>query len=145
MSNSIVQCLEDLKARVQSSAQIKSAKVVSTPEELAALIKQASSDLDIGVVYQGLSSVSEGTGFTPKGIAGKAQFGIYLAFQLAESTSESEARKYHIISSLDALRLGILSTSAPTGHKWEFVSEGFADTIGKRSIWLQQWRTTVVR
>jgi hypothetical protein len=143
--SSIVKCLVDLKARVQSSAVTDTPKIVFTSEELASLIKQAGSDLEVGVVYHGLASISDGEGATQKGIAGKAQFGLYLAFQVSAVTQEAEARKLHIITTLDTLRLTILTTQAPTGHKWEFVSEGFADTIGPRTIWVQQWRTTVVK
>jgi hypothetical protein len=143
--SAIVKCLDDLKQAVQSIARVKVARITSSPEELASLIKQASSNLEVGVVYQGLASVSDGEGYTPKGLAGKAQFGLYFAFQSPESVPESESRKFEIIETMDSMRLQLLGVSSPTGHKWEFVSESFADTIGKRSIWVQQWRTTVVK
>lgn len=142
----VVQCREQLRTSLQSIAGLANrVHTPHSPDQLAAMIKNSTAPANVGVVYQGLSAKPE-VGKTPKGLAATAQFGLFLAVS-APAVTVGGTPKFDIdvANLLDSMRDALLGTSAPTGHKWEFVSEGYADAVGGYHLWVQQWRTTIVK
>lgn len=141
-----IDCRTDIATHLKEiPALVNRVHEVDNPDQLAQMIKNTQSTAQVGVVYQGMSAQRE-VGKTPRGLAATVQVGLYLAVDaplvIAGVTSPNSVQA---ITMLDAMRAAILEKSSPTGHKWEFVSEGYAEANAGKHLWVQQWRTLAVR
>lgn len=139
----IVDCITDLKERLQSIAPLTGRiEVAWTPEDLTAIFKNMPAPA-VGIVYEGQRSTTESGASVKQGFASQAVFGIYLLWGLPVPVPGADA-KTPLIEMLDEMRNVMLDRSSPAGHKWHFMVEALADTVGKNVLWVQRWDTPVI-
>jgi hypothetical protein len=138
----IEECIQALASSLQSIAELEGrAHPVYTPEKLVRLIKGAKGP-QVGIVYEGMTGVPE-SGATKRSPTKVAHFGLYLALE-STPLSDNVVQEVPAINLLDKIGIALEGKNAPSGHPWEFLSEGYSDSFPDRALWVQRWSTRVV-
>jgi len=135
-------CINNLATHVTSIAElVDRAHPVYTPEKLVRMIKGVQGP-QVGIVYEGMTANPE-PGATKRSITKTAHFGLYMA---VESTALSDNVEGEIpaILLLDKIGVAVEGKVSPTGHPWEFMSEGYSDSFPDKALWVQRWSTRVI-
>lgn len=141
--SSIILCLDDLLAKVQSIAELQtSSKLVFSPEELVKLIKGTAVPA-LGLVYEGMQAIAEEQSNTVRGLGSTATFGLYLAVDAPQVMHPLNKANAAIIL-LSAIRSKVFNQKAPAGHFWQFLSETYVDSFPARTLWVQKWSTKIM-
>ena len=138
----IEECLQDLATHLQSIADLEGrARPVYTPEKLVRLIKGAKGP-QVGIVYEGMTGVPE-AGVTKRSPTKVAHFGLYLALE-SIPLSDNLVQEVPAIKLLDLMGKALENKHAPSGHPWEFLSEGYSDSFPDKALWVQRWSARVI-
>ena len=141
--NRVQACWDDLEGRLQSVASLKKQVFkVSSPQLLGAKLK-ALPPPAVGVVYEGLRSVSQpGVGLN-KGLSTNAVFGLYMTFS-SSSYAVGVDIQSPITDILHEMRIALLEKVAASSHNWQFMVESFVDSNSTHEIWMQKWQTPII-
>ena len=137
MSDIAVNCTEDILNKVKSVESFKEKSFhILSEDDLTVQGKLLKSPF-VGVMYEGIIR-TEGDP-TRQGLA--TQIRVTIALAMPSRTVGNVNSTNEAAGHLDALRKKILTTSSPTGHKWQFQMEVPGGTIGGFAIYLQRWGT----
>jgi len=143
MSNHVQDCIDDLTAKLESVAQVKS-KVftVYNEEDLMDQMKGVVGR-GLGVSYLGMTAWPEiGTKDSHRiGLSCTANYAIIVVNPKPPVITKQQISP--LVSLLDNLRDSIKNTRAPTGHFWRFVAETPAVIKGSNVVWVQRWAVPV--
>lgn len=142
MSGIAINCIDDLVAKISKIPSVKG-KVfhVYSEEELTERCKGITS-LWVGVVYDGLRAISEGGKDTHK-IGGSAELVASVIILFRQDTKATIDPKETVVSLLDTIRKGVITTKSPSGHFWKFQVEAAVEGKSGVLAYVQRWATPV--
>ena len=135
-----VACLDHLTGLVMQVTEFVEKTVsVLSEQDLLAILKGARFPM-AGVVYGGIAANANDP--SRQGMA--ADLTITVLVIVAGNAIGGLDQKNEATRLLDKVRKQIRLKISPTGHKWRFVSERPAGTIGNAVIYRQQWATAII-
>ena len=135
-----VDCLDHLIARVMLVTEFAEKTVsVLSEQDLMSILKLAKFPY-AGVVYGGIAA----NALDPSRQGMAADLTCTVLVIVAGSAIGGLDQKNEATRLLDEVRKQVRMTTSPTGHKWRFVSERPAGTIGNAVIYRQQWATAII-
>lgn len=130
---------DDIKARLQSIAQLGEAKVVKCKDSKDLILRmQGVPSPMCGVVYEGMRRQASGVG-----IAAVSVYGVYLAVDSVPAVRSLDTSS-STLDLLDLMRDVLLDQRAPGGHRWSFVAESFSGITETKAVWVQRWDVLVI-
>lgn len=132
-------CTTDLEAKLNTiPAVADKAVMVYSESDLLAKAKSRQPPF-IGIVYEGIRSVGDGSN---QGLSSEMVFALLVI--MPEKGLLSASTKADVITILDAMRGVVRTTKSPTGHKWKFDAELPAKEVNGNLVWFQRWSTAVI-
>lgn len=137
------QCLDDLRAKLSTVPLIKD-KIFEVYHAEEMMDKTHAVKFPaLGIVYDGIQSISETNKDTGKqGYSAEIVFSLIMFFSQTGAGEPRDAKRAAVIF-LDQLRAAIIGTRSPTGHKWRFVMEGPATDKGGVIAYGQRWASPI--
>ena len=141
-SNIASKCVEDLRKKLEELSELKGKSFWVYNEEHLMDKTKGISFPAVGVIYEGIRSISENYKDTYKtGFSGELVTSV-IVLQRPDNISYADT-KTPAVALLDMIREKILGSRSPTGHVWRFVVEASATEKHGVVIWLQRWSTPV--
>jgi hypothetical protein len=135
-----VACWEDLIARVMQVSELSEKTVsVLSEQDLLSILKLAKFPM-AGVVYGGIAANS----LDPSRQGMAADLTCTVLLIIANNAIGGLDQKNEAARLLDEIRKQVRMQTSPTFHKWRFVSERPAGTIGNAVVYRQQWSTAII-
>lgn len=135
-------CVQDIVDKLAAVTEFKN-KVhqVYTESELADRTKGISYPL-IAVVYDGMASIPERGESSKLGLGAEIKVSIIMFFRSQAMATTNQT--LDAVDSLDTVRDKIKGTTAPSGHKWRFVSEVGSQGAEKGVyVYVQRWSAPI--
>jgi len=139
VSNIAVSCIEDVETKL-GTVPLVTKKVFHVYSESdlmdeAKFIKKPA----IGIFYEGIHAVSDGSG---KGMTDDLR--LALAVIIESKDIANLDRKDAAIELLDSMRAKLKLTKAPGGYPWRFLMEAPVGVLGNNLAYVQRWATRVI-
>lgn len=135
-----VDCWNDLMTRVMQVTEFAEKTVsVLSEQDLIAALKGAKFPM-AGVVYGGIAANS----LDPSRQGMAADLTCTVLVIIANDAIGGLDQKNEAARLLDETRKKIRLQTSPSFHKWRFVSERPAGTIGNAVVYRQQWATAII-
>jgi hypothetical protein len=130
-------CIEDLEVKLRSTKEF-GGKIFHVYSEDDLLDQSKLMSLPaVGVMYQGII-VEPGQDRSRQGLLGTLRVSLILVI---DSNTVGLDRKDEAAELMDTIRCAILTTTSPTGHKWQFQSEIPLGKMGNTLLYQQRWGT----
>jgi hypothetical protein len=135
-----IECWNDLMSRTMRVPEFADKTVsVLSEQDLMSILKGAKFPM-AGVVYGGITA----NALDPSRQGMAADLTITILIIVANNAIGGLDQKNEAARLLDETRKQIRMQTSPTFHKWKFVSERPAGTIGNAVIYRQQWSTAII-
>jgi hypothetical protein len=135
------QVMMEVQTLVQSIAEFETKTVFVYDEENLADRLKAVNLPAVGLIYNGMRSVTDPGPSTKMGISGEIHFTLML-LQRGEAPIRTDTKGASFLL-LDSLRTAILGTRSVTGHFYHFQMEAPAALKGGLIFWAQRWSVPV--
>lgn len=142
MKDIAVKCIEDLKTKLKTVKEVsKNLHHIYSEDDIATITKGLSWPC-VGLLYDGIRSVSEAGSTSKQGLSAELVCSILLFHKAGPATSSKDDVSAALVT-LDNIRDAVKGTRSPSGHFWKFQNE--AALGGKNSIliYVQRWATPV--
>lgn len=137
----VLACVQTVQTAVQSIALLKDRTVMVLNEENLMDKLKAVTLPAAGVLYEGLRATPE-RGAQQVGAMAECVVSVILVTPTPGAAPKAD--KTPLFTLLDALRVKLMATNSPSGHKWKFIVEAAADEKNGVVFWVQRWSTPVI-
>lgn len=136
-------CVEDIRTKLQSVASLAGKHLtVYSPEDLADVLKKGAKTPIVGVLYEGMRSITD-PGPSVR-VGGSAEIIIAIILITDKSyVSQAADAKTPSLALLDEIRSKIMGQKSPSQHRWRFIVEAAGDVTSGTVVWVQRWASPV--